>query len=43
MMVIYWDDKNIIKKNIVALIDVSEKVGLEENTKKTKYMLTSRY
>jgi hypothetical protein len=34
---------NIMKKNTEALIAASKEVGLEINTKKTKYMLMSHH
>jgi mannitol-specific phosphotransferase system IIBC component len=37
------DNIDTIKKNTETLIDVSEEVGLEENTEKTKYMLLSHH
>jgi hypothetical protein len=46
----YADDVNLlgdtidtIKKNIETLIDVSRKVGIEINIKKTNYMLLSHH
>jgi hypothetical protein len=36
------DDIETIKKNTQTLIDAGKKVGLEVNTRKTKYMLLSR-
>jgi hypothetical protein len=33
----------IVQKNKKALLDASNEVGLEENPKKTEYMLVSRY
>jgi hypothetical protein len=49
-LLVYADDVNLlrdnidaIKKNMETLIDASKEVGLEVNTKKTKYMLLSRY
>jgi hypothetical protein len=35
------DEINTKSKNTEALIDASKEVGLEVNTEKTKYMLTS--
>jgi hypothetical protein len=47
-LLIYADDVNLlggnidnIRKNTNALIDASNKVGVEVNTEKTKYMLLS--
>jgi hypothetical protein len=47
---VYGDDVNILgdsidttKKNTETLIDASKGVGLEVNTKETKYMLLSRH
>jgi hypothetical protein len=37
------DNKNTTKKNTKALTDDSKVVGLEVNTEKTNYMLTSRH
>jgi hypothetical protein len=34
---------NIIKKNTEALLDVSKEIGLEVNSRKTKYMFMSRH
>jgi hypothetical protein len=34
---------NAVKRNTQSLIDASKEVGLEVNTKKTKYMLLSRH
>jgi hypothetical protein len=49
-LLVYADDVNLlgdnidaIKKNMETLIDASKEVGLEVNTKKTKYMLLSRH
>jgi hypothetical protein len=46
----YADDVNVvgkiidtIQKNTKSLLDASKEVGLEVNTKKTKYLLKSRY
>jgi ribosomal protein S2 len=36
-------DIDTIKKNMETLIDSSKEVGLEVNTKKTKYMLLSHH
>jgi hypothetical protein len=45
----YADDVNIvgkhidtIQRNTKALLDASKEVGLEENTKKTEYILVSK-
>jgi hypothetical protein len=38
---ILGDDVDVIKKNTETLIDASKEVGLEVNTKKSKYMLLS--
>jgi hypothetical protein len=47
---VYADDVNLLgddidttQKNTDTLIDASKEVGLEENTKKTKYMLLSHH
>jgi hypothetical protein len=47
---VYADDVNLlgdnidnIKKNKLTIVDANMKVGLEENTEKTKYMLLSRH
>jgi hypothetical protein len=37
------DNINTIKKNTEDVIDTCKEIGLEANTKKTKYMLISRY
>jgi hypothetical protein len=37
------DNIKTIKKNIVTLIDASKEVGLEVNTRKTKYLLMSHH
>jgi hypothetical protein len=37
------EDMNVINKNTVALLEASRKVGLEVNTKITKYMVVSRH
>jgi hypothetical protein len=37
------DNIDTIKRNTETLIDTSKEVGLEVNTKKTKYMLLSRH
>jgi hypothetical protein len=37
------DNIDTIKKNTETLIEVSKKVGLEENGEKTKHMLLSRH
>jgi hypothetical protein len=49
-LLIYADDVNLlednigtINKNTKTLIDASEKVGLEINVEKTKYMLLFRH
>jgi hypothetical protein len=49
-LLVYADDVNLlgdnidaIKKNMETLINASKEVGLEVNTKKTKYMLLSRH
>jgi hypothetical protein len=34
---------NIIKKNAETLLDASKEIGLEVNSKKTKYMFMSRH
>jgi hypothetical protein len=49
-LLVYADDVNLLsdnidttKKNTETLIDASKKVGLEVNTKKSKYVLLSRH
>jgi hypothetical protein len=49
-LLVYADDVNLlsdnidsIKKNTQTITDTSKEVGLEVNTKKTKYMLLSRH
>jgi hypothetical protein len=37
------DNADTMKKNTETLIDTSKEVGLEVNTKKTKYMLLSHH
>jgi hypothetical protein len=37
------DNIDTINKNTESLIDASNEVGLEENVKKTKYMLVSSH
>jgi hypothetical protein len=41
-MTLLGDNINTIKKNTETLIDANKEVGLEVNTRKTKYMLLSR-
>jgi hypothetical protein len=43
MMLIFWEKtQDTIQKNTEAVLDASKEVGLEVNSKKTKYMLLSR-
>jgi hypothetical protein len=42
IMLIFWEKTQVPYRRTQKLIDASKEVGLEVNSEKTKYMLTSR-
>jgi hypothetical protein len=41
MTLIFWEKPDTMQKNTEALLDAGKEVGLEVNSEKTKYMVTS--